>query len=263
MKPYLLEAHKGVDSECPENTMPAFVRAADQGYDMIETDTKFTKDNRCVLLHDRTLNRTGRLPSGEPIPKEPEELPIASLTLDEARAYDMGVARGEQFRGTKLSTLEELLAFAKERNIRLKLDNVMQSHSPQQMGILLDLVGQSGAAHLVGFTSNSPDFIRDVILARFPEADVHYDGPVSEAVLAELQSAVGGGHLTVWLRYDNRRTSWNKNAPASDELCAMVKRYAKLGVWILDREEERTEAVERYHADVIETDGSLKPGLSR
>ena len=260
MKPYLLEAHKGVDTECPENTMPAYIRAADQGYDMIETDTKFTKDNRCVLLHDRTLNRTGRLPSGDPIP---EELPIASLTLDEARAYDMGIARGEQFRGTKLSTLEELLAFAKERNIRLKLDNVMQSHTPQQMGILLDLVEQSGAAELVGFTSNSPDFIRDVILARFPEADIHYDGPVSGEILAGLRSIVGEGHLTVWLRYDNRRTSWNKNAPASDELCAMVKRYAKLGVWLLEKEAERIEAVERYHADVIETDGTLKPGLSR
>lgn len=255
MKDYLLEAHKGVDSECPENTMPAFVRAADEGYDMIETDTKFTKDGRCVLLHDRTLNRTGRMDDGSLIP---QETPVAEITLAQARRYDMGIARGEAFRGTRLSTLVELLEMAKERQIRVKLDNVMQSHSPEQMQSLLDAVEASGARELVGFTSNSPEWIRRTILSRFLDAEIHYDGPVSEEILAGLADSVLPGKLTVWLRYDNRRTAWNKNAPASDELCAVVKRYAKLGVWLLEKPEERDEAVERFGADVVETDGSVK-----
>lgn len=252
---YLLEAHKGVDSECPENTLPAFLRAADQGYDMIETDTKFTRDSRCVLLHDRTLNRTGRMPDGSPIP---EERPIAALTLAEAQEYDLGLARGEEFRGTRLSPLEELLSLSAERGIRLKLDNVIQSHTPEQRRILLETVRSSAAPELVGYTANDPAFFREVILPVFPEAALHYDGAVTEEALRELRSFASADQLTVWLRYDNRRTAWNQNAPVSDALSALVKRYARLGVWLLEREEERQEALERYHADVIETDGKLK-----
>ena len=39
----------------------------------------------------------------------------------------------------------------------------------------------------------------------------------------------------------------------------MVKKYAKLGVWILSDVEEYRVAAEIFGADLIETTGSLKP----
>ena len=44
-----LQAHRGVSAECPENTMPAFITAIEQGYDAIEIDLMATKDQKLVI----------------------------------------------------------------------------------------------------------------------------------------------------------------------------------------------------------------------
>ena len=62
----ILQAHRGVSSDYPENTMVAYYAAVELGYGMIELDARFTKDNRCVMMHDRTLNRTTRNADGTP-----------------------------------------------------------------------------------------------------------------------------------------------------------------------------------------------------
>ena len=64
MKNIKLQAHRGVSSDCPENTMAAFRCAALQGYDVIELDPDYTKDGKIVILHDKTLNRTARKADG-------------------------------------------------------------------------------------------------------------------------------------------------------------------------------------------------------
>ena len=250
-----LQAHRGVSTDCPENTMAAFRAAVEQGYDIIELDPKFTADNRCVILHDRTLNRTGRLPDGSQLS---EPVAIASLTYEEARGYDVGLWFGEEFRGEKMPSLEEVLAFACENNIPLKLDNVWTSFTEEQKEIFFTVVRQSGAAHLAGFTSAK---VEDLLLAaeKFPESPLHYDGLVTEEILAELRRQLPGRDLTAWLRYDNAATAWNKNPPATEETSAMVKQYAKLGLWILSQQKEYEKSSDIFHADVIETTGSVKP----
>lgn len=60
---YILEAHRGVSAYYPENTLAAFTAAKKLGYGMIELDTKFTADNRCVCLHDKSINRTAAAPT--------------------------------------------------------------------------------------------------------------------------------------------------------------------------------------------------------
>ena len=67
----LFEAHRGVSTEFPENTLPAFVAAKEQGYHMIELDPRVTADGQWVVHHDSKVGRTCRLPSGEPVSEEP------------------------------------------------------------------------------------------------------------------------------------------------------------------------------------------------
>ena len=62
------QAHRGVASEAPENTMAAYRLAVAQGYDVIELDPSFTKDGVCVLYHDETLTRTCRTSDGGEVP---------------------------------------------------------------------------------------------------------------------------------------------------------------------------------------------------
>ena len=79
-------AHRGNVAEYPENTMPAFRAAYEQGYKIIETDPIFTADGQCVLFHDRTVLRTCRTPEGEPV----QERVAAEMTYGELTALDAG-----------------------------------------------------------------------------------------------------------------------------------------------------------------------------
>jgi len=256
MKEYILEAHRGAAFDCPESTMAAFRAAHERGYGMIELDTKFTADNVCVILHDNTINRTARNSDGSALAND---IRISSLTFEEARKYDYGIWMGEKFKGEKLVTLEEILTFAKEKEIQLKFDNVVQSHNADQRKIFFDTIEAADMPDgLVGFTANSFTYIEEV-LGRFPDAYIHYDGPVNADTLERLGKLVDKEHLTVWLRYDNANTAWNKNKPVDAESSAMVKKYGKLGVWLLTKDEELVKAVNEFNADVVETDGSLRP----
>lgn len=51
-------AHRGLSSQAPENTIPAFELAAnEQRYFGIETDVQTTKDGQFAIFHDDTLKR--------------------------------------------------------------------------------------------------------------------------------------------------------------------------------------------------------------
>jgi glycerophosphoryl diester phosphodiesterase len=54
----LVSAHRGASGYVPENTMAAFLLAQAQGADMIELDVHLSADDRLVVIHDDTLERT-------------------------------------------------------------------------------------------------------------------------------------------------------------------------------------------------------------
>ena len=51
-------AHQGGEDEFPSNTTYAFRSALDLGADWLEIDVNLTKDDRLVVMHDTTLDRT-------------------------------------------------------------------------------------------------------------------------------------------------------------------------------------------------------------
>lgn len=50
-------AHRGASGYAPENTLPAFALAAEQGADGIELDVQLTKDKEVVVIHDEKIDR--------------------------------------------------------------------------------------------------------------------------------------------------------------------------------------------------------------
>ena len=108
-----LQAHRGVCTEAPENTMAAFRLAVAQGYDIIEFDPKMTRDNVCIILHDRTLNRTGRV-AGEAFA---DEVKIADLTFADLAPIDVGGWFAPQYIGEHIPTLAQALDYMKSVGI--------------------------------------------------------------------------------------------------------------------------------------------------
>jgi glycerophosphoryl diester phosphodiesterase len=78
-----VQAHRGVSTEYPENTMPAFEASYLQGYPIIEFDPLFTADGECVAFHDMTVNRTCRNADGSVIE---EKIRVEDLTLEQLQA---------------------------------------------------------------------------------------------------------------------------------------------------------------------------------
>ena len=259
MKGALLQAHRGVSTDCPENTISAFRAAVRQGYDTIELDPKFTRDGACVILHDRTVDRTGRRKDGGPLPAVTA---IGDMTLAQAREWEYGGWFAPEYRGEEIPLLSEALDLSRETGVPLKLDNVIESFAPDQKEKLFGEIRRAGLSEKIGLTCSTPDFVKTVAQV-FPRATIHYDGPVSRDILEGIRGMTGGGELFVWLRYDNAATAWNRNPAADEALCALVHEYARLGVWILSGEEERDRAESVFRADIIETTGSLKPRAGR
>ena len=50
-------AHRGASAYAPENTLEAFLLAAEQGADGVELDVQLTKDGEMVVVHDEEIDR--------------------------------------------------------------------------------------------------------------------------------------------------------------------------------------------------------------
>ncbi len=120
-----VHGHRGARARFPENTLPAFTYAIDQGVDAIEMDIAVTKDGVLVVSHDPVLNPAiCRSPGGSPV--------IRELTLAELRLWDCGSLINPAFPnqtpvpGTRIPTLEEVLGLAGRGeflfNIEAKID---------------------------------------------------------------------------------------------------------------------------------------------
>ena len=249
-----LQAHRGVSTDAPENTMAAFREAVRQGYEIIEFDPKFTKDNICVVLHDKTLNRTGRICGKE---LEQEALRITDVTFSELSEIDVGEWFAPEFTGEHIPTLAQVLDYMRYVGIEAKIDNCVRKFTEEQIDKVFDIVEQHGDTTKVGFTAADMPLLRRYA-ERFPNAPLHYDGPVSAEAVDELASFSEGHPTTVWMRMANDLTAWNKTPAVTREYAEMIKSRFSLGLWILSTDEEMQEALQ-FAPDVVETTGGIKP----
>jgi len=248
----IYQAHRGVRTEYPENTMPAFEAAIRQGYGVIELDVSVTKDGRFVLLHDATINRMARLQDGSELE---ETVNISDITYEQALDYDFGLRLSLEFKGKKIALFEDVLCLAKKNNIKLKIDNKYQKFTSGQRKAFFELL--KPYEDIVSLTCFDTDELKKVT-GIFPSMHFHYDGPVNDAVLEEIGTLLPKEQLTVWLPIECPKTSWVKVAFADEKLSKTIKKYAKLGLWIISNAGELAMA-EKLGADIIETNGEVKP----
>lgn len=260
----ILQAHRGVSSEFPENTMPAFLLAMEQGYGYIEIDPLVTKDGKVVLHHDAAINRTGRNADGSPI--QGEKL-VAEMTYEELLEYDFGIWKHPKFAGTKLPLMAELLPLAREQGVKLKLDAKVLKMSAQHQEILYALIADWQDVCQLSTKTEEQTL---ALHGRFPEMQLHYGGPCEQDAMERLKEAVGKEYLTFWLPYPNLRTAYAYSGiqgirpdiiqvpELTPERARMVKKYGRLGVWNLADEREYVQC-RILGVHIAETNGEVKP----
>lgn len=89
---FTIEGHRGARGYLPENTIPSFILAIDQGADTLELDVVVTRDNKLLVSHEPWFSSVISLdPNGQRIPKEKErEHNIFKMTYSETTRYDVG-----------------------------------------------------------------------------------------------------------------------------------------------------------------------------
>lgn len=97
--PVYLTAHRGVSAVAPENTLPAYEAAVENGYYSAECDIRLTKDNQWVLIHNSNID-SQFAQFGE----------VSDYTLEEMRSFDYKWGGNFwKYEGLKIATLDEYL----------------------------------------------------------------------------------------------------------------------------------------------------------
>ncbi len=102
----LVLAHRGANKVAPQNTLPAFKQAIQFNADGIETDVHLCKDGEIVICHNYTVDATSNGKGS-----------IDEMTFAELRELDFGSYFSNDFKGTTLPTLAELLTLVKDMNL--------------------------------------------------------------------------------------------------------------------------------------------------
>ena len=95
----MIVAHRGASKHAPENTIPAFKLAWEQGADAIEGDFYLTKDGAIVCIHDKDTKRVAGV-----------KKVVEDTTLEELRKLDAGSWFGEKWQGTVIPLISEVFA---------------------------------------------------------------------------------------------------------------------------------------------------------
>lgn len=202
----LVIAHRGASAYAPENTLPAFELAHQQGADMIELDVQRSADGKLVLFHDDTTERWDGL-----------KRLVSDCSFDELLTLDIG--------GAKVMSFADACQFAADHQIKLnvelkqagigrevaqairdaKIEDLVlfSSFGPQALDEVAEYLPNVPRAYLMGTNTYRPD-------VRFREAwpfgalrkhncntwHPYYDLPLIRQILPRVRQA--GIKVNIW-----------------------------------------------------------------
>ena len=179
---FITYAHKGLSAIAPENTLPAIAYAKKAGFGYVEVDIHWTSDDVPVLLHNDTINSTARNADGTALSST---VAIDSITFEQAQTYDFGIWKGDQFKGTKIPSLEQALTLCKKLGLKVGLD--IKTLTSPQFDIIADIIKHTGMTNSFSAGSTTLATI-NLFHQEFPNALLTYGlygGSYTDEALAE------------------------------------------------------------------------------
>lgn len=99
-----LVGHRGAKDEWPENTLLGMRKAINNGVFGLEIDIHLSKDNKIMVIHDKSVDRTTNA-SGD----------ISRFNANELREFDAGM-------GERIPYLSEVIDLVIEKNVHLFIE---------------------------------------------------------------------------------------------------------------------------------------------
>jgi glycerophosphoryl diester phosphodiesterase len=162
----VVHGHRGARARRPENTIPAFQYAIEQGVDVLELDVAVTKDMVPVISHDPHISPV--ICSGPKL-----DSAIHSLTLAELHEYDCGAKKNPNFPdqvpvpGTRIPTLDQVFELGRGNAIQFNVETKIFADKPELTPdpetftkMILDLVKKHGLEKRVILQSFDPRTLR-------------------------------------------------------------------------------------------------------
>ncbi len=145
-------AHRGASGHAPQNTMAAFLLAAEMGADGIELDVHLSADVELVVIHDHTVDAT-----------TDGHGPVSALSLAELQQLDAGSRFDPRYAGERIPTLRQVFEEVGQRllvNVEIKV--APGHHPPAVEREVVRLIEESGMIDRVLVSSFSPRSLRRV-----------------------------------------------------------------------------------------------------
>jgi glycerophosphoryl diester phosphodiesterase len=180
----LVHGHRGARARRPENTLPAFRYAIEQGVDVLELDVTVTRDNVVVVSHDPVIDAA--ICSG---PKS--GVAIRTLTWAELKEYDCGAKQNPLFAtqvpvpGARIPALDEVFDLGHRNTVQFNVETKIFADHPEWTPdpeafaqLILDLIRKHGIERRVILQSFDP---------RAPRIMKKLDPSIRRAALFEEQ----------------------------------------------------------------------------
>ncbi|MCD7809731.1 MAG: glycerophosphoryl diester phosphodiesterase membrane domain-containing protein [Erysipelotrichaceae bacterium] len=222
-----VSAHRGASAYYPENTMSAFQGAVELGADWIELDVQQTKDGVIIVSHDTNFKRILGLNKN-----------VWEMTYDDIKDLDAGSFFNSEYSYERIPLLEDVVAFAKENNIRLNIELKPTGHETDFEKNVIDIVNAYDFQDYCVITSQTYSALKNV---------KEYD----ENIKTVYVMAVAYGRIT------NLEYADNFSVEASNVSKSLVKQIhnanKEIYVWTVNSESTITKMID-YNVDNIITD---------
>lgn len=224
----LVIGHRGAAGEAPENTLASFLLAVRQGADAIELDIHLSADDRLVVCHDATVDRT-----------TDGEGRIRRMSGESLKRLDAGSRFSDDYAGERIPFLEEVFEAVPETvmiNVEIK-----HSYDRRIEPILLELMRRMNRTEQV--VVSSFDHKSLLHLKRLaPDAKI---GLLYHADFADHAAVAGVMGVPVFSLHPHYRHIGREDIAAAQRAGLAVYPYT------INAEEELRQAVEAGAAGII------------
>lgn len=142
-------AHRGDSSNAPENTIPAFENAINDGADYIELDVQESKDNIVVVTHDSNFKRcTG------------ENKNVWEMNYNEIEKLNTN-EKFDNNQTVKIPTLDEVLKFSQGK-VKVLIELKVNKHDDDIASKTLEVIKNNNAENEVMIQSSSYEELKKV-----------------------------------------------------------------------------------------------------